>query len=790
MKIKLNPLLPLVLLAILFGTIAFIIITPYNQTNEFLQFAALRVVAMSFSFCALVYYWRTQNVLGMVILFGIIMMTIPFIAFNNWNPFETNFGDYWYMNALVTKNKFYNYLLVDSTIKDIPTYLAPLYFIFTGKLAWLFDIESYEILIFVSKVSVLILPIGIYYLLKDRFEESVIILSIIVISVFHDYEILMKPYQSISTVMALIFYFKFLPKLEYTAKRNMVKTVLFGTALFLLYFYHFIYLALAFFLELALKYYNIFSFSSKQGIKNKFLGYFLIFMAAFFLFILPHIISILKVGSVHSIYFGSWNHLHFEFLQLPLVLGLFQLLRNIENPEYQRPLVLFLGLVMLFVLQLFFVSILHSNLFVYKIIHLANYILVPFTIQFIYHFVFDSIENPKLKFLSSQIFITIILLFSVTVWAGDVQEHKTDKNILENVINKDFINKYKTYTNLKDKNIFFPIFYQANELGSVLPNYRFLSTNIDFGSQSSQLAKRIQLYKDLDSAKTNPALFAYLITNNPFEKIDYFYWDSSNPSLYTYEVQKIGNGVSHYESQLNHLIFSPKYFKKVHPNLCLYSISTDFSKGRKKMTILEKRAMELNSNPIRFSEIKEDLLKHQESYTNYDIINIIYHLNHTGQNNYCDSLFEVVKKVNPNLLSLNFETEFSPSSYTAGQLNFVKSNKYSNGFARSLTSHESNSGGALVFGPYLKLPKGKYRVIYNFQSKEIHKLVGTADICAYGGTKILNSGQIISKTGLIDKIELDFEATESLEAVEFRVHSEKGQPLIVDNIQLKFISDL
>ncbi|MFM7858310.1 MAG: hypothetical protein ACKO96_41930, partial [Flammeovirgaceae bacterium] len=290
---------------------------------------------------------------------------------------------------------------------------------------------------------------------------------------------MLKPYQSLSALMALIFYYHILPSInEKNSWTKYLRTLLFGVILFLLYYYHYVYLALAFFLELIFE--KIIGKKTDWRTWFKKLGvYTTIFIISFIFFFLPHIIAVFKVGSSHTILFGSTEKLELIFLSFPLILGLLDVFKNIHKDYTFKTLILVSSLVVLFVINLFIELLVTYNIHVFKIQHIIAVILLPHTINAVYEFVRSSIQQ-KYELLIQIFCVFIFFIFTLNEWVTYCYSYKQNSSQFK--FWQENAKRINASIDLRNKIVLNLCYYSDIEYGSLTPNYLFLPTNNDYGS--------------------------------------------------------------------------------------------------------------------------------------------------------------------------------------------------------------------------------------------------------------------------------------------------------------------
>ncbi|MYD70536.1 MAG: hypothetical protein F4W89_07310 [Acidobacteria bacterium] len=136
-----------------------------------------------------------------------------------------------------------------------------------------------------------------------------------------------------------------------------------------------------------------------------------------------------------------------------------------------------------------------------------------------------------------------------------------------------------------------------------------------------------------------------------------------------------------------------------------------------------------------------------------------------------------------------FEAERMTPMQTAPQSTRADPNA-SDGYARDTTAALEREDQFVVFGPYLNLHAGRYRVEATLRLGEPSELdvAGRFDVVASRGRLVLASVPVatdrLPTDGSYTRVTLSFDATERLDDVEFRIAATPGADLLVDCIDL------
>lgn len=767
------------------------IIYTFFENSVFKQLLLLKVVVFSWMIIGIAIYLFTKKNLHIVIVYSVGMLATAILVFSKNNIFFDLGGDNWYMNALVTKHKSYFDLLIDSTTYNIPSYLSPLYFFLVGIFSKIFNLDSARSLLVFSFVGITGMPLLYYFLLKDRFQDQVTLIAIFIGCAFFHYELALKPYQSISALLALIFYYNFLTQVDEKTKISTLgSTVLLGIFIFFLYYYHFTYLAIAFFFQIVFDWVLGRNLNLKAVIK-KFGIYFVIFLVALVFFIGPHVLAVLRVGSSHKIFFGSTNSLDFVFLSFPLALGFFDVVKKIDEEYSFKTFTLICSLSLLFVLNLFLELFAEYNIHVFKIQHIVFIILLPHAIRFVFDYLFKS-TTQNLNPLAQKASIIILLFFSTNEWISYCFNYKKNSNQYRfwSEIAADTQNKI----DLRGKVVFFTTYNSDLEYGALIPNFRFLPVNNDYGSPASQLTKRVAVMKRLDSLRGNPAGFANLLMNNGVEKIDFLIWNDGLNVLSWEEISKLGENVKQSSSPIEKGLLSTRYFEKIDNVNFLYRINyhNNFeAKPLDSLIFLEKVSKGLiSSNHL--DSLHDDLELRSNLYTPNDIKDIVFFFK---KNLYAtkDQLQNVVSYARPVLKNQSYEAEFLPSGVNSIQLSTYDPKASGRGCRKFVPNTSSQkSENVLIFGTYTLLPKGRYHtkiLVKSNLEQDIRTLIVDGFSAETNSTFFRNeisSKEIFSVDGKYVVLDIEFEIPVNLLDFEIRffVDPMGKADVSVDKIQI------
>ena len=141
------------------------------------------------------------------------------------------------------------------------------------------------------------------------------------------------------------------------------------------------------------------------------------------------------------------------------------------------------------------------------------------------------------------------------------------------------------------------------------------------------------------------------------------------------------------------------------------------------------------------------------------------------------------------IFSRRFEAERMTPMRTASRTTREDPNA-SNGYARDTSAALEGMDRFVVFGPYLHLDSGRYRVEATLRLDEPtgFGVAGRFDVTASRGRNVLASVSVASDRlptdGSYTKVAVSFDATEPLDDVEFRVAATRGVDLLIDCFDL------
>lgn len=753
----------------------------YAISYPFKSILFLKIVGITLVLISTYVFYKT-NLIFFVCIWAITLCYIFSLIFLNNNIFVDFYGDFWYMNALVTKYKYYNGWLLDSTIKDIPSYLAPLYFFVLGTISKLFNLQSYNALMYGSCCGVLITPFLVYILLKDRFSDFVISIAVVIIPVFFQYEISMKPYQTISALLSLIFYYKIICSEKKIGFKEYFIYIIFGIILFLLYYYSFVYLAVAFFVDRIYCYYQNKTIFDAQSIRN-FIIYAFIGLIGFLIFVLPHLLAIKNAGSSNSIFYLATTNLYWSIFDATILIGLIQIFKTLKSSDSKNTLVIFISVSLLFIfnfLNEFFVG---GDLSVIKIIHIFSLIVIPYTISFIVNYISENkFTNPKSVYV---IILGLISLFSINKWVDQYVGTKLNTEKLSRI---DLVNEFEKQFELKNKVIFSTYFHDFVEIGALTPAYFFTPINIDYASPASKIKERIEFVKSFENC-TNPALFALKFYNNKIQKIDYLYWNSKNvfamPNQY-----RMGEQATMNEFSLKPSIISKKYFINPCLKYQMFEINylNDFANKKiDECTFLENLAMNrVDSNAFQF--LMNDLKNNTSKYSTQDIFDTKNFLIESKSfsdleiNSFMNFLANNVAKYPQ--FSFRFEAENLPSLINDPSINSIPD-------IRKVSPQTNlSSGNVIVYGPYCNLPKGKYRATFKIKTntKILEKNLNF-DVFVESANQNKSFGFNINQTkelmpNIYNFVTIDFSVESSKDIIQTRCYFYGNYELEIDYIDI------
>lgn len=93
--------------------------------------------------------------------------------------------------------------------------------------------------------------------------------------------------------------------------------------------------------------------------------------------------------------------------------------------------------------------------------------------------------------------------------------------------------------------------------------------------------------------------------------------------------------------------------------------------------------------------------------------------------------------------------------------------------------------GIFMYGPYISLDEGNYRVTISYEASAVEEDWGKAEIYHFGTNQILDEVTIDNTTGQDGNIILEFELEEPMDSLEFRIHTVNGQEVAVRDVILQ-----
>ena len=102
-------------------------------------------------------------------------------------------------------------------------------------------------------------------------------------------------------------------------------------------------------------------------------------------------------------------------------------------------------------------------------------------------------------------------------------------------------------------------------------------------------------------------------------------------------------------------------------------------------------------------------------------------------------------------------------------------------------SNISSNGyeGIFMYGPYISLDEGSYRVTISYEASAVEEEWGKAEIYHLGTNQMLDEVTIDNTIDQDGNIILEFELKEPMDSLEFRIHTVDGQEVVVGDVVLQ-----
>ena len=736
-----------------------------------------------------IYYLKKKQLFLFVIGFSTVFLTAAVLSFSHNNLFYDLGGDNWYLNALVTKYSHYITWMIDAGIKDISSHISPLFFWLAGILSRFTGWNSPETLMIFSFTCIFAFPVLYYLIIKDQFDRLVVILAILLGAVFFNDELVYKPYQAIASLLSLYLYYHLTAQVDGFANRVVfLKAALLGLAIYLLHDDHFLYLIIVFAVELFLK-----KVVLHQDVKGQSRSFFLLYgtilLAGVVLFLLPQLMDVIRLGTIYQVMYGSTENIELIYLSFPFILGFLDLLKNYDHPFSFKSLVLVLGLTSYFLLNLFLEACFGFHLNVFKVQNLIVLILLPHAIRYVYQLVFSEKTDKYSRLFTDKLILFLFVVFSLNAWSSYCINYKKGSGDMR--FWSENADKIMKEVDLKDKVVFFPSYNSDLEYGSFIPNFRFLPVNNDYGAPGSRLTERVAFMRQLDSVKYNPAAVAYLLMNNPFEKIDYLLWNDQINKWSWCETGAFGQKGDCIDREGDKRCLSSRYFAKVNPSVpYLYQLKHDqnfVEKPDNKQLFLEKVALGKITAPY-YDRFIQSLTNMPLLYDESDINDAVYFLRNVEK--ISDGQADSVYRLAPHIYNkYEAEIEWAPSNID-NQAVTLKDPQASGGYCRKIDPADNLKNNVLFFGPYKTILHGRYKlIIYARADNKVAIPVMNVDVFSGKTGKVYHNvelwaDQIYHEQKFIRK-EVVFEMPEAVSDLEIRgfFHNNKI-PVSVDKYEL------
>lgn len=115
------------------------------------------------------------------------------------------------------------------------------------------------------------------------------------------------------------------------------------------------------------------------------------------------------------------------------------------------------------------------------------------------------------------------------------------------------------------------------------------------------------------------------------------------------------------------------------------------------------------------------------------------------------------------------------------------------GFNIDIASQQENTissqgyEGIFMYGPYISLDEGNYKVTILYEASAVEEEWGKAEVYHFGTNQILDEVEIDNTSNEDGCIILEFELKEPMDSLEFRIHTVDGQEVVVKDVILQQI---
>lgn len=440
--------------------------------------------------------------------------------------FYGHWGDNGNRLALVTKFREFSSIFQDWYFKDLPSFYPPLWFYLSGKLAWLFDIESYKTIKIGYFFVYGLYPIGLFYVWHRLTEPKTAFLIAFLTLFLRDYQLDWVYYEHVTAAFFIpwwLYYIEDIKDVKNKTGRHYLVGGILGAIMFMTFYYWFFVGLAAVLARLPLRLTGV----KKAGLPLRRIrsGLTILILVALFssIYWMPLLISLFRYGadSMQNKWFSA-GYLFFSipFFALSLngliyFLGILYLPARFKRKTAHGLAFLFLGMLMLLlverILNLNELSIQTRKLWELMPVFLA----VPSAFALVFAY--------RLLVRNSPAFKKVLLMAAVAAVFFLGNEHVQ--------ITED--ERYRTGIDMRPPEWALDVFRAIDYRGKVfltgnyleasyLPYYFFAchwSASAHPAARNNQRLAFLQYLSTLE----DEARVAYLFRKNIFDEVDYFY---------------------------------------------------------------------------------------------------------------------------------------------------------------------------------------------------------------------------------------------------------------------------
>ncbi|HEX8545316.1 MAG TPA: arabinofuranosyltransferase, partial [Cytophagaceae bacterium] len=707
--------------------------------------------------------------------------------------------DQGFLTSLLNKFTYYGFFS-DGFYKDLPNFYPPLYYYLLSVCANLLNDQPYKYLKYGMALAAFSIPFITFKLWRNIVNSNTALILSFSILVYQDWH---KTAAWIALVLAIPFWLYFVERVLSPKKFSLLNYFVggfLGAILFQFQYYWFMLLIIA---SIITSISNLILIKDKSKFlyeaKHKLIMYSLAGLLSLH-YIIPYALSMVRNGSEpmqNRWYDDGMGNFPFPFFDLNFIsiLWLLGLVYNISIWKLNKLAInlcilllsayLWYGLGMIMVLLK--VPILH-----FKMIYPIRYILTLITLHSFAHVMYKRSFSNKYKQQICVIGLIAVGFFGFSFQRMDTQgalnSTYPSREIL--ILEELTLGKYKDKVFLTSKNI--------EKLNSYLPIFSFYNW-IHYAHPAALHQSRTNYLDKLAKLK-DKEIFAYALMNNRYNKVDYLYFDSNIneiqlakdyfPFLDVYNISLRAelfdpqnfdnrNKDNYYLYEVKHRTNLFLHFKKLdayidHDLITLFGLKSLFGKDLSQnfdlisSTALEKEILgRVQSKKLNLGE-----LERLDNITS----TIDYKLEHDDK---------IEKLVNPHIWkSIGAFTVDTLSLRYVGPIEHDNSSKN-----KQVLKMDPTSTGHVVFGPYLSLSPGAYKVKFELKTSNnlMRDEILVLDVYQNPGliydTRRIHSNQFkqINKYQAFDLI---FKTPIDINQVEFRILYKGKDTVWFDKIEL------